>query len=105
MLSFTNKNGKSINFETALKHPLSQVPLSIANANGRKRKTNKAKLMEIIYKYSETEEDDVLGTEKYGCVLDMKAPIQTKSEIPEMFEGLLNCLLSSCRCQPLIFKD
>ena len=94
LLSFTNKSGKSINFEAALKYPLSPVPLSIANADGRKRKTNKAKLKEIIYKCSGTEEDVVLGTEKYGYVLDMIAQIRTMSEIPETFEGLFNyCLI------------
>lgn len=43
LLSFTNKSGKSINFDAALKYPLFPVTLSIANADGRKRKTNKAK--------------------------------------------------------------
>ena len=70
-LSFTNKSGKSINFEVALKYPLSPVPLSIANADGRKRKTNKAKLKKIIYKNGEAKEDVVLGRGKDGYVLDM----------------------------------
>ena len=63
-LTFTNKSEKSINFEAALKYPLPPVPLSIANDDGRKRKKNKAKLKEIIYKYSGTEEDVVLGKER-----------------------------------------
>ena len=85
---------KSINFEAALKHPLSPVPLSIANADGRKRKTNKAKLKEIIYKYSETDENVVLGTEKDGYVLDMIAQIRTMSEIPETCErSFIFCLI------------
>ena len=88
LLSFTNKSGISINFEAALKYPLSPVPLSIANAEGRKRKTNKAKLKEIIYKFSGTEEGVMLGTEKDGYVLDMIAQIRTMSEIQETFEGL-----------------
>ena len=88
LLSFTNKSGISINFEAALKYPLSPVPLSIANAEGRKRKTNKAKLKEIIYKFSGTEEDVMLGTEKDGYVLDMIAQIRTMPEIQETFEGL-----------------
>ena len=88
MLSFTNKSGKSNNFEAALKYPLSQVPLSIAKTDGRKRKTNKEKRKEIIYKYSRTKEDVVLGTEKIGHVLDIIAQIRTMSEIPETFEAL-----------------
>ena len=88
MLSFTNKSGITINFEVALKYPLFPVPLSIANADGRKRKTNKEKLNEIICKYSGTRKDVALGTEKYGYVLDMIAQIRTMSEVPETFESL-----------------
>ena len=88
MLSFTNKSGKSINFDAALKYPLFPVPLSIANADGRKRKTNKAKLNEIICKYSGTRKNVALGTEKNGFVLDMIAQIRTMSEVPETFESL-----------------
>ena len=74
--------GNQSNFD-----PLFPVPLSINIADGRKRKTNKAKLKEIICKYSGTEEDVVLGTEKDGYVLDMIARIWM-SEITETFEGL-----------------
>ena len=88
LLSFTNKSGKSINFDAALKYPLFPVPLSIANADGRKRKTNKAKLNEIICKYSGTRKNVALGTEKNGFVLDMIAQIRTMSEVPETFESL-----------------
>ena len=63
LLSFTNKSEKSISFVGAL-HPLSPVPLSIANAGDRKRKTNKAKLKEVTYKYSGTDEDVMLRTKK-----------------------------------------
>ena len=59
-LSFTNKSGKSINFEVALKYPL------------------KAKLKKIIYKNGEAKEDVVLGRGKDGYALDMI----------ETFEGL-----------------
>ena len=106
LLSFTNKSGRSINFEAALKYPLSPVSLSIANADGRKRKTNKAKLKEIICKYGGTEEDVALGIEKDGYVLDMITRIRNMSEILRrlMVCLLFNCFLSSCRCQPLLFK-
>ena len=87
--------GKKINFEVALKCTLFPVPLSISNADGRKRNTNKAKLKEIVYKYSETEEDVVLGTEKDGSVLDMIAQIRTLLEIPVTLEGLFIYYLSS----------
>ena len=88
LLSFTNKSGISINFEAALKFPLSPIPLSIANADGKKRKTNKSKLKEILYKYRESEENTFPETEKDPFVLDMMAQIRTMTAIPETFEGL-----------------
>ena len=98
LLSFTNKSGKSINFEAALKYPLSPIPLSIANADGKKRKTNKAKLKEILYKCRDSEEDTLPEAEVDAYVLDMMAQIRTMTEIPDTFEGLLiviaNCLMS-----------
>ena len=101
LLSFTNKSGKSINFEAALKFPLSPIPLSIANADGKKRKTNKSKLKEILYKYRESEENTFPETEKDAFVLDMMAQIRTMTEIPETFEGLfiliVNYYLSFCK--------
>ena len=50
LLSFINKGGTPINFETVLKYTLSPVPLSIAQADDIKRNTTKQKLNEIIYK-------------------------------------------------------
>ena len=101
LLSFTNKSGKSINFGAARKFPLSPIPLCIANADGKKRKTNKSKLKEILYKYRESEENTFPETEKDAFVLDMIAQIRTMTEIPETFEGLfiliVNYYLSFCK--------
>ena len=87
MLSFTNKNRKPINLEAALQYPLSPVPLSISNADGQRRKTNKAKLKEILYKCRRNE--DVQEIQKDAYVLDMMALIRTMTQIPETFEGHL----------------
>ena len=101
LLSFINKSGKSINFEAALKFPLSPIPLSIANADGNKRKTNKLKLKNILCKYRESEENTFPEREKDAFVLDMMAQIRTMTEIPETFEGLfiliVNYYLPFCK--------
>ena len=46
------ETGKVINFANALKYPLPPVLLSIGNADGTKRKTNKSTLQKIILKHS-----------------------------------------------------
>ena len=48
LLCYNMKTGKAINFANALKYSLSPVPLSIGNADGIKRKTNKSTLQKII---------------------------------------------------------
>ena len=88
LLSFTVKTGKPIDFEAALQYPLSPVPLSIANADGRRRETAKSKLKDIIYTCRTAETASTLESEKDSYVLDMIALIRTMSEIPESFEGL-----------------
>ena len=48
LLSLSAKTGKVIDFEEALKHPLSSVPLSLANPDGSCRSIAKSKLQNII---------------------------------------------------------
>ena len=48
LLCYNMETGKAINFANALKYSLSPVPLSIGNADGTKRKTNKSTLQKII---------------------------------------------------------
>ena len=48
LLSISSKESKSIDFVKALPYPLSEVPLSLANADDTIRKTNKSKLANII---------------------------------------------------------
>ena len=48
LLPISVTEGKTIDFEKALKYPLGTIPLSMANADGTTRKTNKRKLGKII---------------------------------------------------------
>lgn len=47
-LSYSRKSGRAVDFEMALKSPLSAAPLSIANEDGSRWETSKIKLMDII---------------------------------------------------------
>ena len=51
LLSISSKESKSIDFVKALPYPLSEVPLSLANADDTIRKTNKSKLANIIIQH------------------------------------------------------
>ena len=48
LLSYSTKSGTAIDFERALKFPLSAVPLSTANGDGSRRETSKSKVMDFI---------------------------------------------------------
>ena len=42
LLSFSIKYGKVVDFDKALRYPLSPIPLSLCNGDGTKRKTNES---------------------------------------------------------------
>ena len=71
------KTGKAINFPNALKYSLSPVPLSMGNADGIKRKTNKSTLQKLIQKYSSN-----------NVVPEIVRDYSEIFQIPEKYEGL-----------------
>ena len=76
LLSFTAKTGKPIDFERALQHPLSPIPLSICHPDGTRRETVKSKLKGKILEYHINEAVEG-NMSKDAIVLDMIAQIQT----------------------------
>ena len=61
-LLFTSlKESKTIDFVKALHYPLCEVPLSLTNKDGTRRKTNKSKLANIII--SNTFTKDIKATD------------------------------------------
>ncbi|MEM7298253.1 MAG: hypothetical protein AAF391_08310 [Bacteroidota bacterium] len=56
LLSLSVRKQKVIDFQTALSYPLSQVPLSLCNADGSMRKTVKSKLVQCILSRANDEE-------------------------------------------------
>ena len=48
LLSLSAKTGQVVDFEKALKYPVSSVPLSLANPDGARRTPAKGKLQDII---------------------------------------------------------
>ena len=52
LLCYNMETGKAINFANTLKYPLLPVSLSLGNADGTKKKTDKSTLQKIILKHS-----------------------------------------------------
>ena len=71
------ETAKAIIFVNARKYPLSPIPLSIRNADGTKRRTNKSTLQKIILKYSSN-----------NVVLEIVRDCSEIFQIPETYEGL-----------------
>ena len=87
LLGYSIKSGKKVDFEKALKYPLSPIPLSIANGDGTKRKTNKSKLTKILLRnFNEASIPEKKSNSAY--VTDLMAVIRTLKNIPNTFEEL-----------------
>ena len=88
LVSYNIRTGKSIDFEKALMYPLSPVALSLCNADGTKRQTNKSKLAKSILAYTTDESTpDVIKTET-AYIIDLMAVIRTMKDVPDTFEDL-----------------
>ena len=88
LLSIYVRKGKTIDFEKALKYPLCDIPLSLENADGTMRKTNKRKLVKIILLRMETEPLPNFLKQKTAFIVDVMALIRTMSNLPYTFEIL-----------------
>ena len=87
LLSISIKQEKKIDFEKALTHPLSEVPLSLCNADGSMRKTNKSKLAKNILSRIIEESSD-FNKIHTAFIVDFMALVRTMSQLPETFEEL-----------------
>ena len=50
LLATSTKHERTIDFEKALEYPLTSVPLSLANADGTRRMTQKSTLIDVFVK-------------------------------------------------------
>ena len=66
LLSISSKESKTIDFVKALHYPLCEVPLSLVNADGTTRKTNKTKLANIIISNTFTTDISKQQTKQIG---------------------------------------
>ena len=89
LLSLSVRKQKVIDFQTALSYPLSQVPLSLCNADGSMRKAVKSKLVQCILSRANDEETlDESPRENSTLVVDYIALIRTMVGISDTFEEL-----------------
>lgn len=93
LLSIAIKQDKKIDFEKSLEYPLSEVPLSICNADGSMRKTCKSKLSKAILSRTNSETPPRIKKEQSAFIIDLMALIRTVSPIPDTFEELALQLL------------
>ena len=73
MISYQKKIYKLIDFEKALQYPLSPITLSIIYADGTRRKTDKSKLKDILFKGILIRNQDTEHHSKDAVVVDMSA--------------------------------
>ena len=99
LLSFTMKNEKPIDWESALAYPLSPVPLSICSADGVRRKVVKSKLMEVIFAEQKIKVEDPKNVSiqkaESTLIIDLMAALRSFRPLPETYEELFWNLLST----------
>ena len=87
LLSYSAKSGRAIDFERALKFPLSAVPLSIANGDGSRRESSKIKLMDVINLKGNENFTQAPNENVSDCVIDFIALVRTLTVIQKTFES------------------
>ena len=89
LLSYSAKSGRAIDFERALKFPLSAVPLSIANGDGSRRETSKNTLMDVINPKGNENFTQAPSENVSDFVIDFIALVRTLTVIPKTLENLI----------------
>ena len=89
LTSYSLRTNAAIDFKKALEYSLSPIPLSICNADGSRRKTQKAKLKEVIYNKSKImTKEEFLNIPKDVVVIDMVAMLNTIVNVPKTYNEL-----------------
>ena len=96
LLSFSLKCNKPIDFDAALRYPLSPVPLSIATPDGSKRPNSKSLLMDVIVNHTSFL-SSLAGINRNGSTLivDLIADIRLQTDVPSTYEELIWRYLSN----------
>ena len=85
LLSISLKESKTTDFVKALHYPLCEVPLSLANADGTMRKTNRSKLANIIISNTFTAD---ISKQQTADIINAMAYIRTMVNLPDTYERL-----------------
>ena len=85
LLYVSQNTGKNIDFEKALTYPLSEIPLSLCNANGSLRKKNKSCLSHIVLATANELEHREPLKEETVYIFNLMALVRMMREIPETY--------------------
>ena len=85
LLFISLKESKTIDFVKALHYPLCKVPLSLTNADGTMKKTNKSKLAKIIISKTFTKD---ISKQQTAYIIDVMAYIRHMGNLPNTYEPL-----------------
>ena len=98
LLAVSAKKQQVKDFESALKFPLSPVPLNIANADGSRRITLKSKLTEIIMKKTTllNQQTEMPARQDVAAyIVDLMAMTRIQRNLPNTYEDLAIQIIQS----------
>ena len=93
LVATSYKEKSIVDIDKALSFPRSPVPLSLATADGMRRKTAKSKLLEAVHSFTITDLEYVDNAACY--VVDLAATIRSTVRIPGSFRELAMKLLNA----------
>ena len=88
LVHYAMKPGKSVDYEEALKHPLSVIPASLSHGDGTKRKNNKSELTDLVLGMGNKVTRSSPRNEETAYIVDLIAVLYTMTAIPGTFEQL-----------------
>ena len=88
LVHYAIKSGKSVDYEEALKYPLSVIPARLSHGDATKRKNNKLELTNLVLRMVNKETPPPPRNEETAYIVDLIAVLHTMTAIPGAFEQL-----------------
>ena len=83
-----------MDFQKALTYPLAEVPLTLCNADGSMRKTNKSNLDKKVLSRLTDETTPIFEKGNTAVIVDFMGLVRTITHVPDTFEDLAMKIIS-----------
>ena len=93
-ISHLHQKERKMDFQKALTYPLAEVPLTLCNADGSMRKTNKSNLDKKVLSRLTDETTPIFEKGNTAVIVDFMGLVRTITHVPDTFEDLAMKIIS-----------